>query len=392
MKARPIREGICWVGAVDWDRRLFDSLIPLPDGTSYNAYLVRGQDKTVLLDAVDPTMAHELMSKLEETERVDYVVAHHGEQDHSGCIPLVLDKFPGAVVVASPKAKTFLIDLLHIPEDRFMTVEDGATLDLGGRTITFIHTPWVHWPETMVSYLQPDGILFSCDFFGSHLATSDLYVANEARVYEAAKRYFAEIMMPFANVIQKNLEKLAPYDVKMIAPSHGPIYERPSFIVDAYREWTSGPPANLVAVAYVTMHGSTKVMVERLVEALSLRGVGVQQYELTGTDIGKLAISLVDAATVVIGTPTVLAGAHPLAVNAAFLANALRPRVRFVSVLNSQSWGGKAVEQIASTITNLKAEILEPVICRGLPRQADLEAVDRLADSIAGKHRSLGLL
>jgi flavorubredoxin len=387
MHKRKLKDKIFWMGAVDWDRRLFDSLIPLPDGTSYNAYLVEGSEKTVLLDTVDPSMMNELMAQLEGVSRIDFVVSHHAEQDHSGTIPRVLDRFPEAKVVATPKAKPMLIDLLRIPEKEFVTVTDCETLTIGDKTLRFIHTPWVHWPETMVTYLEEDQLLFSCDFFGSHIATSDLFVIDQGRVYEAAKRYFAEIMMPFRNVIQKNIEKLNQYDIQMIAPSHGQIYDRPALIMDAYRDWVMGAPHNLVALPFVSMHGSTRQMVDHLASALVKSGVRVELFNLAVTDIGKLAMALVDAGTVVIGTPTVLAGPHPLAAYCAFLANALRPKAQFLSVIGSYGWGGKTVEILAGMIPNLKVEVLEPVMCKGVPSQADFEALDRLAEAIGQKHR-----
>jgi len=389
---RMIKEGIYWLGAVDWERRLFDSLIPLPDGTSYNAYLIEGSEKTALLDTVDPPKSHELLAQLEGVPAIDYIVSHHAEQDHSGAIPDVLERFPDAKVVASTKAKGMLIDLLKIPEDAFVTVEDGETLSLGDKTLKFIYTPWVHWPETMVTYLEGDNILFSCDFFGSHIASSDLYVIDEGRVYEAAKRYFAEIMMPFRNVIEKNLAKLEDYDVRMIAPSHGQIYDRPEFILDAYREWVMGAPRNLVVLPFVSMHGSTRLMVDHLVSALVERGVRVELFDLPVTDIGKLAMALVDVATIIVGAPTVLSGPHPMAAYAIFLANALRPKAKFLSIIGSYGWGGKTVETLAGMIPNLKAEVLDPVLCKGVPLQPDLEALDRLADTIAQKHRENGLV
>lgn len=208
MKARQIKEGIYSLGAIDWDRRLFDSLIPLPDGTSYNSYLIQGNEKTVLVDTVDPSMAEVLMLQLKNVQNVDYVVSQHAEQDHSGTISQVLERYPNAKVLATPKGKNMLIDHLCIPDDRIVSVDDRETLSLGDKTIEFIHTPWVHWPETMVTYLQNDNILFSCDFFGIHLATTDLYVTEESHVYEIAKRYYAEIMMPFRKTIQRNLEKI----------------------------------------------------------------------------------------------------------------------------------------------------------------------------------------
>lgn len=386
MNHRDVRSGVRWMGAVDWDRRLFDSLIPLPDGTSYNAYLIEGTDKVALLDTVDPPMVDELLAQLADVPRIDYIVSHHAEQDHSGSIGHVLEKYPEAKVVVTPRAKDMLIDHLAIPEEAFLVVEDGEQLALGGKTLTFIHTPWVHWPETMVTYLQEERILFSCDFFGSHIATSDLYVTDEGRVKEAAKRYFAEIMAPFRPQIEKNLKKLESYDIEMIAPSHGQIYDRPEFIINLYKEWVSAPPQNLVVIPYVSMHGSTEKMVQHLAAALVDKGVRVELFNLAVTDIGKLAMVLLDAATVVVGTCTVLVGPHPLAAYATLLANALKPKARFLSIVGSYGWGGKAVETLAAMIPNLKVEVLTPVLCKGLPREADLKALDDLAATIAQKH------
>jgi flavorubredoxin len=390
MRKRTITDRIYWLGAVDWDRRLFDSLIPLPDGTSYNAYLIEGSEKTALLDTVDPPKADELMGQLAGVSKIDFIVSHHAEQDHSGTIPQVLERFPEAKVVATPKAKAMLIDLLNIPENTFITVEDGEELSLGDKTLTFIHTPWVHWPETMVTYLKEDRILFSCDFYGSHMASSDCFVTDQGRVYEAAKRYFAEIMMPFRNVIEKNIDKLKGYDIQMIAPSHGQVHDRPAWIMKAYQDWVISTPRNLVVLPFVSMHGSTRQMVDYLASALVENGVGVELFSLPVTDIGKLAMSLVDAATVVLGTPTVLAGPHPLAAYAVFLANALRPKVKFLSIIGSYGWGGKTVETLAGMIPNLKVEVLEPVLSKGLPSETVLKSLDRLAGTIAQKHRENG--
>ncbi len=390
MKARKIKDRIYWMGSVDWDRRLFDALIPLPDGTSYNAYLIEGSEKTVLLDSVDPAMADELMAQLEGVSRIDYLISHHTEQDHSGTIPQILKKYPEAKLISTPKAKGMLIDHLQIPEELFITVKDEEVLSLGDKTLKFIYSPWVHWPETMVTYLEEDKILFSCDFFGSHIASSDLYATDEGRVYEAAKRYFAEVMMPFRNVIKKNLEKLASYDIEMIAPGHGQIFKNPAFIIDAYRDWVLGSPRNTVVIPYVSMHESTKQMVDYFVTSLVERGVGVEQFNLAVTDIGKLAMALVDAATIVVGTPTVLAGPHPYAAYSAFLANALRPKTKFLSIIGSYGWGGKTVEILAGMIPNLKVEVIAPVLTKGLPSETVFSALENLAETIATKHKEHG--
>ncbi len=391
MKAREVKAKIYWVGAQDWDRRLFDELIPLPDGTSYNSYLIWGSQKTALIDTVDPTTEEVLLKRLDDlgVKDIDYVIANHAEQDHSGALPKILEKYPKAKIVSTPKCKMMLIDLLLIPEEKFVTVEDRETISLGDRTLEFIYAPWVHWPETMFTYLREDKILFPCDLFGSHLASSELYVADEGQVYEAAKRYYAEIMMPFRTSIEKHLKRLEGYDIKLIAPSHGPIHNRPEFILDAYHNWVFGKPENIVVLPYISMHGSTRQMVKYLVESLVEKGVTVKQFDLSQVDIGKLAMALVDAATLVIGTPTVLVGPHPLVAYAAFLANALRPKLRFASIIGSYSWGGKANETIIGLIPNLKVELLSPVISKGLPREEDFKALENLASTIAEKHQDL---
>jgi len=394
MKPREIRPQIYFVGAVDWDRRLFDSLIPLPDGTSYNSYLIKGSQKIALIDTVDTTMEHVLKRHLDELgiKNIDYIIANHAEQDHSGAIPRILEQYPEAKLVVTPKCKGMLIDLLMVPEEKFITVNDKETISLGNKTLEFIYAPWVHWPETMLTYLREDKILFSCDFFGSHLATTDLYITDEGQVHESAKRYYAEIMMPFRTQIQKDLETVGGYQVDIIAPSHGPIHNKPDFIINAYHGWAFDNPKNIVLLPYVSMHDSTREMVEFLVESLAQKGVTVKQFDLTVADIGKLAMSLVDAATIVIGTPTVLAGPHPAAAYAAFLANALRPNVRFVSIIGSYGWGGKAVETLAGMIPNLKVEVLQPVLCKGFPREADFKALENLANTIAQKHKDNGFV
>ena len=391
MNARPIMPSITLMGAVDWDRKLFDSLIPLPEGTSYNAYLVRGSEKTALVDTVDPAKVDVLMAQLDTVQRLDYLVAQHAEQDHSGSIPAVLARYPGAVLVTNPKAKELLQEHLDIPDDRFKTVADGETLSLGNKTLRFIYLPWVHWPETMGTYIEEDHVLLSCDFLGSHRAQSGVF-AERHIVMHGAKRYYAEIMMPFRGFIVKNLDKLTGLQIDMIGPSHGPVYKEPAFILDAYREWAGGPPHNKVVIPFISMHGSTLKMVDRLTAALADRGVTVERFDLTTADLGDIAMSLVDAATIVIGTPAVLTGPHPKTIEIAYLAGALRPKTKFVSIIGSFGWGQRIIDVLGGLIAPLKAELLTPVLAKGDPRAADMQAIDALADTIAAKHHEAGLL
>jgi flavorubredoxin len=392
MNKREIKKGVYYVGAQDWNRTLFDALIPLPDGTSYNAYLVLGSEKVALIDTVDPSKKDILFEYLKDVNNIDYVISHHAEQDHSGSIPFVLEKYPSAKVVTNPKGKELLMSHLHIPEDRFITVNDGETLSLGNKTLKFIYAPWVHWPETFVSYLLEDKILFTCDLFGSHLATSELFVEDESLVFEAAKRYYAEIMMPFRSIIQKNLEKIKDLNIDIIAPSHGPVYKNPSFIIDAYKDWISDNPKNLVVVPYISMHDSTKIMVDYFIDRLIEKGIKVQLFDLSVADIGKIAMSLVDASTLVIGTPTVLAGPHPKVLYVTYLANILKPKARFATVIGSYGWGGRTLDIIKSNLNNLSVELIDPVLVKGLPKLEDLKLLDELAEKIYNKHKEIGVL
>jgi len=383
--------GVYAVGVNDWDRRLFDELIPLPDGTSYNSYVIKGSEKTVIIDSVDPPKSKEWLSNIKRLnlDTIDYIISLHAEQDHSGSIPDLLAIYPDVKVVTNEKCKGFLEDLLLIPSEKFITIGDGETLSLGDRTLKFIFTPWVHWPETLSTYLQEEKILFSCDFFGSHLATSDLFVKDSAKVIEDAKRYFAEIMMPFRPIIRKNIQKIETLDIDIIAPSHGPVYNKPTIIIDAYKDWISDRVDNTVVLAYVSMHGSTETMASYLIDALIERGIEVKVFNLTQTDLGQLAMSLVDAATIVIGTPTVLVSPHPAAIYATTLVNALKPKIRFAGLFGSYGWGGQAVEVVKESMKNLKVEFLEPAMAKGHPKEDDFNRLDHLVDEITARHKEL---
>jgi flavorubredoxin len=381
---RKITEDVYSVGVIDWHRKLFDELIPLPDGTSYNSYFIKGGKKNAIIDTVEPDFEQDFLDNLDQVgvEKIDYIISNHAEQDHSGTIPLLLEKFPEAEVLCSAKAKPMLLDLLDVEEDQIRIVEDGETLDLGGKTLEFIYTPWVHWPETMSTYLQEENALFPCDFFGSHLATSDLYVEDEQEVLKAAKRYYAEIMMPFRKIIKKNLAKLEAYEIEMIAPSHGPIYDNPDMILDSYNDWVSDEVKPEVVVPYVSMHGSTKDLIKYFISSLIDEGIKVKPFDLTDVDLGDLAISLVDASTVVFGSPTVLTGPHPSAVYAAYLANVLKPKTRYASIIGSYGWAGRMTDKLLDLMPNLKVDLYDPVVAKGHGADEDYQEIDRLVEEI----------
>jgi len=395
MAVQKVIEGIYYVGSRHWDRPIFDELLELPKGTSYNAYIVFGSQKTALIDTVDPCKTHELLRNLDvlNVKEIDYVIANHAEQDHSGSIPAVLEKYPGAKVVTNEKCKSLLIDLLEIKEDKFITVNDNDTLSLGDKTLQFIFTPWVHWPETMSTYLVEEKMLFTCDFFGSHIATSRIFgPKDEKLIYEGAKRYYAEIMMPFRKNIQKNVQKVEELNPSMILPGHGVIYKNPKFIIDAHKKWISDDVDNEALIIYISMHGSTKELVDYLSDVLIEQGVYARPYNIAEAALGEIAMDLVDAATVVFASPFILAGVHPKIISTAYLANALRPKTKFAGIIGSFGWGGKGIEHIKSNLANLNVELFEPVYIKGTPKPKDFEQIATLAKKIADKHREIGIL
>jgi flavorubredoxin len=242
----------------------------------------------------------------------------------------------------------------------------------------------------MLTYLPEERILFTCDLFGTHLATSALYASEDERMLPAAKRYYGEIMMPFAHVIPGHLNRIDELEVEAIAPSHGPIHDQPQQIVDAYRHWVEAPPSNRVLLPHTSMHGSTKAMVEFLIAALVDRGVAVEPFAAESIDLGAYVMGLVDAATVVFATPTVLLGPHPSILAVAYLTSALRPKLKQAAVIGSYGWGGKAAENTRALCGNLKVEWLEPVFAKGYPDPQAYAMLDSLADAIAHRHQGLG--
>jgi len=218
----------------------------------------------------------------------------------------------------------------------------------------------------------------TCPFFGGHL-----------KVLEPAKRYYAEIMMPFRVSIKNHLKKLENLDIEMIAPSHGPIYRDPSFIMNAYKDWTSDDVKNEVVVAYVSMHGSTEALVRKFVDILVEKGVEVKLFNLTNTDIGEYAISLVDCATLVIASPTFLTGLHPVVSFVASLTGALRPKLKYEGFIGSYGWGRRAFDQLKSLLTELRVEFLDPFIIKGHPMEKDFEKLEEFAEEIISRHEKL---
>lgn len=394
MKFQEIKNNIFYCGLNDCDRRIFDELIPLEHGTSYNSYLVKGSEKTAIIDTMYPPKTKEYMKRLFDNQvgKVDYIIANHGEQDHSGSIPALLEKYPNAIVLTNPKVAENIKNMLFVPAERIREIADGEEVSLGDKTLKFIFAPGVHWPDTMFTYIKEDNVICTCDFLGAHYTFSDVFAQESKELEHSAKRYYAEIMMPFRMMCQRYTKMIKEMNVDMILPSHGPVYTNPSFILDLYTDWTCETPKNLVVMPYVSMYESTKEMVDYLCEKLEAKGVKTFKFDIVDGDLGDLAMSLVDAATIVMGTSMVLAGPHPMAVNVAYLAAVLRPKAKFASIIGSYGWGGKLFDVILNMLSPLKLDLIDPIQVKGKPTGETFLELDKMADAIVEKHKSIGIL
>lgn len=386
-KTVEITSGIWWVGVADWHRRVFDALIPLPYGTSYNAYLVVGKEKVALIDTVNPGFEQELFAKISSIvpiEKLDYLIMNHAEPDHAGNIPKVLEASPGAKFIATAKGMDLAEALYHVPESRRMVVKEGDAIALGGKTLKFIDAPWLHWPETMFTYAVEDKVLFPCDFFGSHIASDKLFDDEIGDIHlPEAKRYYADIMMPFTRMVVAGLNKVETLDTKYIAPSHGPVHRNPQKIISAYEKWSRGKLEPKVVVAFISMWGSTRKLAEPLIAAISQEGVEAVPYDLSVADTSHIARDLVDASAIVLGSPTVLGGLHPVAAYALTLVKALRPRLKLAAYFGSYGWSGGAASQAKTLLEPTGFEIVGAVDVKGTPTDKNLQDAAELGRKVA---------
>jgi len=384
-----ISKGVSWVGIKDFDRRLFDALITLPRGTSYNAYLVRGEAKTALIDTVNPGFDSELKRKVSEVtdfRSIDFLIMNHAEPDHSSAIPVVMSWNPRTKLVTTAAGAGMVRKFYGIPPRRIKIVRDGDAIDLGGKTLRFIAAPMLHWPETMFTYLPEDGILFPCDFFGAHLAEGH-FDGQVRDLILQAKKYFGEIMMPFRPQAERALKKIAGLDIRMIAPSHGPIYLEPENIIAPYRHWCSGETKPKAILVYASMWQSTGKMMERLASRLKKAKIETAIYDLTVADIGDISGDLVDARAVVVGSPMVLNGPHPLVQYASYLLKVLKPPAIYGATLGSYGWSGGVTKQLSQSLKSMGLEVVGEVEVKGPASSMENESIDELAKKLVKKIR-----
>jgi flavorubredoxin len=382
-----LAENVYYVGVKDPDRRLFDSLIPLPQGTTYNSYIIKGKEKTALIDTVRPGFENELESRINQIiniETIDYVVMNHAEPDHAGAIPYIMKKNNKAKLVTTKRGAQAAKIYFKVQDERIDVVSDGDEITLGGKTLRFIEAPMLHWPETMFTYLKEARILFPCDFLGLHTAYG-FYDDQVPELIPYAQRYFGEIMMPFKSLGRRGLDKIKDLDIQMIAPSHGPIHRNPMRILEAYDRWTRGETRDKVIVVFVTMWKSTEKMVKQMVETLEENGVEVPIYNLATADIGDIARDLVDSRGIVLGTPTFLGRMHPLAVYACHLVKILKPPVKYGVVLTSYGWGKGALSHASELLGPTGLEVVGALEVNGPPNSEDFEEIRKIGDELASR-------
>jgi flavorubredoxin len=387
-----IVEGVYWVGVKDWGRRLFDSLIPLPKGTSYNAYLVVGSEKVALIDTVNPGFEKALEDNVREVVEpgeIDYVVMNHAEPDHAGAIPHVLNTAPKAKLVTTSTGLRMAKIFYSVPAERVHVVRDGDKISLGSKTLRFIEAPMLHWPETMFTFLEEDKILFPCDFFGSHLAEGMFDDEVEDLIIHS-QRYWAEIMMPFKASALRALEKISNLDIEIIAPSHGPIYKNPKKILTKYLEWAQGKTKEKASIIYASMWGYTEKIARLMENELIRLGIHTVVYDLAHADIGDMAKDLADSRAAILATPTVIGLAHPLATQATYLVKLLKPPVRYVGLVVLYAWGTNADKQLSDAFKELGVEIVDTVKINVTPTENDVKRVKELAAKIAQKIKEGG--
>jgi len=379
-------EGVFAVGSKDWKRRVFDAIAPTPLGTTYNSYIVKGRQKNALIDTIQPGFESELSGKIDQilgSHDLHYIIMNHAEPDHAGSIPYFLAK-SNAQLVTSAKGAELAKIFYRVPEERIKTVKDGDTIDLGGKTLRFIYAPFVHWPETIFTYLPEAKVLFSCDFFGSHNPTG-FYDDEAEELISMAKRYYGEIMMPLAKMAKGAFAKAKDLPLDFIAPSHGPVFRHPQVILNEYAKWTGGQTKAKAAVVYVSMYGTTERLARSFAEVLMNAGIEVRIIDLASGGLEELAGQLVDTRALVLATPTVLNTLHPLAVFATQILKTFKPPLKYGAVINSYGWGKGAVRQSSEIFEELKIELVGTVEVNASISESNVEDLTSVAQRLADK-------
>ncbi|MBN2704652.1 MAG: FprA family A-type flavoprotein [Pontiellaceae bacterium] len=386
-----LKEGIDWVGYVDWTVRDFHGY-KTESGSTYNAYLIR-DEKTAVIDAVKAPYAGkylERIQKLAPLESIDYIVCNHAEPDHSGGLPAAMAVCPNATLVCNAKCKIALEKHYDTTHWKWQIVDDGDTLSLGKRTLQFLNTPMVHWPESMFTYLPEEKLLFSMDAFGQHYASAFRFDDEEplSVVLQEAKAYYANIVMLYGRPISQTMERAAELDIEMIAPSHGVIWRSHiKDVFEAYQKYVVCKPRPKVVVVYATMWKATEKMAEAILEGAQEYDVEVQFLNVDSTHMTRIVTETLDCAAIAIGSPTLNNGIMPSMAGVLCYLKGLRPTDKKGFAFGSYGWskrGGPA--EVAEAMEEMKIEALrEPIRSQYVPSPELLEEC-REAGRMLGKY------
>ncbi len=389
-----LRENIDWVGYVDWTVRDFHSY-DAEQGSTYNAYLVR-DDKTALIDTVKDAYGEHMLrsiASLVPLEKVDYVVCNHAEPDHAGALPQTLAAMPGATLLCNQKCKHALSLHFDISNWKIRTVSEGESVSLGKRSLQFIDTPMVHWPESMFTYVPEEKLLFSMDAFGQHLATASRFddQVSLCTVMEEAKAYYANIVMPFGKPVTKTLDKASGLEIDMIAPSHGVIWRsNVPAILDAYSNWAAYRPKPKVLVVYDSMWQSTAAMARAIVEGADQPGVAAKLVHVRRSSLTRIATDMIDTAAVAFGSATLNTQMMPMMGATLTYLKGLRPRNKAGFAFGSYGWGRGGPELIDQWLDDLGWEVLrEPLKSNYRPTPEVLDQCRRAGERLAEKAKEL---
>jgi flavorubredoxin len=384
METVSLANNVHWVGAKDPGLAVFDIVIPTEYGTTYNSYLVRGTDKTALIDCVKRPFAEELfrnISRVLPPETLDYVVINHSEPDHSGALVDLLERNPEVTVYLSRSAKMFIDNIVN-REYSFKTVEDGEELPLGGKTLRFLNTPYLHWPDTILTYLVEDRILFPCDFLGSHYSSPEFFndeVPDPEATRKAFEFYYSTIMRPYKEHVLKACEKLKGLPIAMIAPSHGPILRKdPQSYISWYEDRASvlsRVKEKKVTIAYVSAYGNTAAMAAKVAEGVESTGVTAKLINCVEVPTDQIIDEFETSAGFLIGTPTLNANVPDPILHMIANLVVLNVKGKPASVFGSYGWSGEAIKTVQDILASMRLKIaVEPIRVRMTPSEADLAA------------------
>jgi len=389
-QGQQIISGVDWVGVRHPDLKIFDEIFPTHNGTTYNAYLVRGLNKTALIDTVKEPFTEEFLAKLEAAgglDRIDLVVINHTEPDHSGALRHLLARRPDLPVYCTKPAQNFLAQLLNAPFNAQL-VSDGMEVDLGGRTLRFLLAPYLHWPDTMFTYLVEDAVLFPCDAFGAHYCPRLLFDDEIPDFSQDFLFYFDCIMRPFKDKVREAVAKVEKLPLQLICPSHGPLLRRnPQAVVDAYRRLSALPPASAkprAVMLTLSSHGNTRQMAAAVREGVESRGFEVLEMRLCDLRDGDLRDELELADLVLVGTATINRDAPPQVWHALSLFSLVTPKAKFAAVFGSFGWSGEAVKMVEERLRGLRFKLAAPSLTlRFRPTDDDLVACRKFGEEAA---------